>query len=258
MLLPEQEELLAKLVDAARTVPRPQQQFVMYSVGPAMGQTGTTDVIMGDAIQGELPVLQNDVQALITAGLLDVGTEVWGDPTVPFTVSARGFEYYEGLRIRSPDPGVAIEEEVRRYLDETFKDRFPVAHEKLRAAEEMLWQAEPSDDFTTIGHKLREALQQFATTLIERNHVSGADPDPARTKNRLRSVVESQRERLGDTKAGLLLALADDLDALNALIQRQEHGDQLVESALTWEDARAAVFNTALLMHEYDRLLNGS
>jgi hypothetical protein len=125
MLLPEQEELLVTLVEAARTVPRPQQQFAMYSVGPAMGQTGTTDVIVGDAIQGELPVLQNDVQALVKAKLLEVGTRVWGDSTVPFTVSAKGFAHYEGLRGRSPDPGAAIEEELRRYLDKTVHGEVP-------------------------------------------------------------------------------------------------------------------------------------
>ena len=34
-------------------------------------------------------------------------------------------------------------------------------------------------------------------------------------------------------------------------------GDQKAGDPLSWEDARAAVFHTALLMYEYDRLLNG-
>lgn len=53
------------------------------------------------------------------------------------------------------------------------------------------------------------------------------------------------------------MALAEYQEAVNSLVQRQEHGDQKVGDPLTWEDARAAVFHTALLMYEYDRLLNG-
>jgi hypothetical protein len=53
----------------------------------------------------------------------------------------------------------------------------------------------------------------------------------------------------------LLTALADYQDAVNAVIQRQEHGDQRPGNPLTWEDARAAVFQTANMLHEYARLL---
>jgi hypothetical protein len=256
LLLPEQEELLATLVEAARTVPRPQQQFLMYSLGTSIHQVGTDDVIVGDSIQGDLPVLQNDVYALINAGLLDRGTLVWGSSEVPFTVSAQGFAHYEETRQRSADPAIAIEDEVRRYLDGTFKDRFPEAQTRLAAAEQMLWKADAADDYTTIGHKLREATQQFATAMVERHEVSDEEPDPAKTKSRLRAVADSQRERLGTAKTDLLKALAEYQDASNDLVQRQEHGDQKPGEPLAWEDARAAVFHTALLMYEYDRLLN--
>jgi hypothetical protein len=43
------------------------------------------------------------------------------------TVSAEGFAHYEEMRQRPAEPAVAIEDDVRRYLDETFKDRFPDA-----------------------------------------------------------------------------------------------------------------------------------
>jgi hypothetical protein len=42
---------------------------------------------------------------------------------------------------------------------------------------------------------------------------------------------------------------------MNEIVQRQEHGDQKPGEPLTWEDARAAVFHTAILLHEYDRVL---
>jgi hypothetical protein len=256
LLLPEQEELLVTLVEAARNVPRPQQQFVLYVDSGPDQIAGTRAAIVGEPLEGELAVLEGDVQALFNAGLLDRGTMIWGEPTQPFTISAAGFAHYEEMRQRPADPGVAIEEETRRYLDGTFKDRFPEAYARLAAAEQMLWKADAADNYTTIGHKLREATQQFATEMVQRHQVADAQPDPAKTKNRLRAVVESQRDRLGTARSDLLKALAEYQDAVNDLVQRQEHGDQKPGEALTWEDARAAVFHTALLLYEYDRLLN--
>lgn len=243
------------LVEAARTVPRPQQQFVMY-VDNSIDQIGNTASVAGDPLPGELPVLEGDVLALIGAGLLSRGTMIWGEPTTPFTISAEGFARYEAMRQRPADPGVAIEDEIRRYLDDTFKERFPEAQARLAAAERILWKADAADDYTTIGHKLREATQQFATEMVGRHQVSDVHADAAKTKNRLRAVVESQRDRLGTAKADLLKALAEYQDAVNDLVQRQEHGDQKPGDPLTWEDARAAVFHTALLFYEYARLLN--
>jgi len=43
---------------------------------------------------------------------------------------------------------------------------------------------------------------------------------------------------------------------VNDVVQRQEHGDQKQNDPLTWEDARAAVFQTAMLMFEFDRVLS--
>src|SRR5207249_3926752 len=140
--------LLAKLVEAARTVPRPQQQFLLYSFSH-LGAISSEDSVVGDSIDGELKVLAEDVWALNREGLLEMGPQQWGgNDSVSFTISAEGFAYYEELRGRSPDPDVAIQEEIRRYLDETFKERLPAAYERLMAAEQMLWQAKPSDDFT--------------------------------------------------------------------------------------------------------------
>ena len=45
-------------------------------------------------------------------------------------------------------------------------------------------------------------------------------------KNRLRAVVACRRDALGEAKAALLVALAEYQDAVNDIVQRQEHGDQ--------------------------------
>lgn len=120
----------------------------------------------------------------------------------------------------------------------------------------MLWQTNPQDDLTAIGHKLREAIQQFATSMVEIHRPPGVDSDPAHTKSRLQAVIETNRERLGKRKSELLDALLDYQSAVTDLVQRQEHGDQKPNDPLTWEDARAAVFQTAMVMFEFDRVLN--
>jgi hypothetical protein len=213
---------------------------------------------MGDAIEGQLQVLGSDVAELQAHGYIRYGSHAWGDSAIPFTITADGFHHYEALRHRSKDTSTAVEEEVQRYLDGTFSGRFPAVYERLHAAEQMLWQSDPSPDFTTIGHKLREAVQQFATAMVEHHNPPDVDSDPTKTKNRLRAVIELRRAEFGSAKTALLGALTDYQDAVNELVQRQEHGDQKPGEALTFEDARAAVFQTAILLHEYDRLLNSA
>jgi hypothetical protein len=253
-LLPEQEELLVQLVEAARRVPRPEQTFTHYHL-PSFGNDAP-DCVIGAGIEDRIPVLGGDVGELNGAGYIRYGSHAWGDHGIPFTITSEGFRAYEELRERDPDASAAIEQEVRRYLDGSFQSRYPAAYERLAAAEQMLWQADPSSDFTTIGHKTREATQQFATALVDRYAPPGVDPDPAKAKSRLRAVVDARRDALGTAKAELLTSLAEYHDGVNAVIQRQEHGDQKPGEPLTWEDARVAVFHTAILLHEYDRLLN--
>lgn len=253
-LLREQEQILFTLVESARKVPRHEQQFLLNSYETDQ-QIASIDVVQGAGLDGELRVLGEDVFILYREGFLE---GQWNtDGGARFTVSAAGFAYYETLRDRSVDPAAAVEEEIRRSLESArFRDRFGEAYDRLAAAEQMLWRSRPEDDLTTIGHKLREAIQQFASAMIDLYQPLEFDADPARTKNRLRAVLEMHRARLGESKTELLTALIEYQDAVNSVVQRQEHGDQKPGDALTWEDGRAAVFQTAILMFEFDRLLN--
>lgn len=253
-LLPDQEELLVTLVEAARRVPRFEQQFMLLSFETDQ-QIGTIDSIMGAGLSGQVRVLGDDVWALKNHGLVQGSFNL--DGSGRFTVTAEGFAHYEQLRQRGTEATAAVEAEIRRHLDgERFTRRYPEAYERLSAAEAMLWQAKPEDDFTTIGHKLREAVQQFATTLVEAHRPAAREEDPAKTKNRLRAVLEMHRHELGDRRAALLDALVEYQDAVNGVIQRLEHGDQKPNDPLTWEDARAAVFQTLSFMFEFDRALD--
>lgn len=253
-LMQEQEELLVTLVEAARRVPRHEQQFLLTSFEIDQ-EIASIDLIQGAGLDGELRVLGEDVFALHRAGLLEGRWNT--DGSGRFTVSSAGFDYYENMRGRAADAAAAVEQEVRQHLDgERFRERFGAAYDRLAAAEEMLWQSKPEDDLTTIGHKLREAIQQFGTAMVEQHQPPDVDPDPTKTKNRLRAVLEMHRDRIGESKSDLLNALLEYQDAVNDVVQRQEHGDQKPGDALTWEDGRAAVFQCGILMFEFDRLLN--
>jgi hypothetical protein len=120
-----------------------------------------------------------------------------------------------------------------------------------------LWQSSPDVDLTKIGHTLREALQRFATELIEVHDPANADPDIQKTTKRLAAVVDVHRDRLGERKSELLDALIAYQAAVNGVIQRAEHADQKPGEPLTWDDLRSACFQTVNLMVEVDRVLSG-
>ena len=221
-----------------------------------MGPIGSDDYIEGAGLSERLQVLASDVQWLDDQGFLIAQWDT--NKTARFTLDEAAFRYYENfLAKHSEEPATAIEEEVRSYLGRPeFRQRFALAYERLTAAQQMLWQANPQDDLTTIGHKLREAIQQFATSMVEIHRPPDVDSDPAKTTSRLRAVIETNRDRLGQRRSELLDALLNYQSAVNDLVQRQEHGDQKPNDPLTWEDARAAVFQTAMLMFEFDRVLS--
>ena len=241
-----------KFVEAARGVPRTEQVFTMWTLPETMG-TPSASSVQGCGLTG-ISVLADDIFGLGYAGLISVN--VASRDSHRFTITADGFAYYESLRARTHELAAAIEEDVSRYLDgETFRRRHGSAHERLIAAQELLWQANPGDDLTTIGHKLREAIQQFATSMVGIHKPADVDTDPAKTTSRLRAVVEMNRTRLGERRGDLLDKLLDYLDAVNGIDQRLEHADQKQNDPATWEDARSAVFQTAIVMFEFDRVL---
>src|SRR4029450_3827707 len=49
-----------------------------------------------------------------------------------------------------------------------------------------LWGADSEQQYTTIGHHCREAMQEFADALIKRHGPSNVEPDKAKTVARVR------------------------------------------------------------------------
>jgi hypothetical protein len=99
---------------------------------------------------------------------------------------------------------------------------------------------------TTIGYKTREAVHEFATSLMQQHGgLADAPADPAKMIARLRTVIAQHEDRLGKTRSQLLDQLVRYWGEVNDLLQSQEHAEQKEGEPLTWEDGRRAVFRTA-------------
>jgi hypothetical protein len=128
-------------------------------------------------------------------------------------------------------------------------------HSRSEAAE-LLWKSDSQQQLTTIGHLCREAMQAFATGLVDQHQPSGVDTDRAHDVARIRSVLQQHAAKLGTTAAPFLDALLAYWGTVSDLVQRQEHGAQKESRSLIWEDGRRVVFQTAIVVFEVDRALH--
>jgi hypothetical protein len=245
----EQEELLRALVEASRKVPRDQrEEFLMVT------DVSGTAVIHPGLPGRELRVHDGDIDILQTEGLL-LATR-YGRWDRSFVVTPQGVGFYEEMQRRSAAPVQQVEEELMRYLDsDTFQRVHPAAHRKWSEAAERLWASDSQQQLTTIGHLCREAMQAFATGLVDQHQPPGVDTDRAHDVARIRSVLQQHAAKLGTTAAPFLDALLAYWGTVSDLVQRQEHGAQKEGRPLVWEDGRRVVFQTAIVMFEVDRTL---
>lgn len=246
VLEPEQELLFTQLVEAVRSVPRTDRQPFM-----AIRRMGG-DILQGNGYSGR--VLNEDLVALSDTGLIRITNYHDRGGGFNFVIPPTALAYYEDLKSSGREPTEQIEQEVLSYLDAlSFQERYPVAYARWTDAVELLWQSDSADELSTIGHKCREAMQEFLTELIDRLQVQGADQDKARTRDRFSAVLAARRADLGEARSALLDALFDYWRAVADLVQRQEHAGQREGEPLLWEDGRQVVFQTAIVMFEVDR-----
>ena len=243
-LEPEQGELLGRLVGAARSVESSRRMFTLASRPPH-----------GDFITGaglERPVLRTDVQALQRCDVIRPLME-W-DGGMQFVITPLGFTLIDDRADR--EPVARLEATIVGYLDSrAFASAYPLALQRWKEAAELLWSSSVAAELTTIGHKLREAVQEFATALVEGFGIADADPNPAHTVTRLTAVIARTAKHQSRAARRVLDALVTYWGEVNDLLQRQEHGAQKEGEPLETEDARRAVFHTALVMYEIDRLV---
>jgi hypothetical protein len=245
-LEPEQAELFKKLVEALKSRPRPERDefTVIRTSGP--------DLVQGNGIQ--LSVLFADIQILVDGGLLAITNYHTKGSGFNFTIPPHGLSVYEEIRKQTGGPIEQIEGDVTRYLAaEEFQSAYPAAYARWKEASDLLWSADSEQELSTIGHKCREAVQEFATMQLERHGISDANPDRSKTRDRLGSVLKSKHEIIGQKHRALLDGLFAYWTAAVDLLQRQEHAGQREGEALIWEDGRRAVFQTAIVMFEIDR-----
>lgn len=236
----EQEDLLLAMVDAARGARRDEQQWHLGGQN-ANEMTGPW---------GARRVLPRDVETLCEAGFLDAVhlNYVYGND---YVITAQGYFNADAIRHRR-SPGFAGQEaDTRRLLDSSaFREAYPNAFARWSEAEQAL-RSSPETELTTVGHKAREAMQAFATELIDMYSPADVEPDPALVNKRLGAVIAKYLPQLGDARANLLKALGDYSEACMAVIQRQEHGGQKEGHPLAWADGRRAVFHVASVMYEF-------
>lgn len=249
VLEPEQEELLARLVEADRHLDHDQRGSFLFI------QTTQDDFIRHPGLpDGHVFVRTGDLHALHDEGLLRVIRQ--GSGTWFFDVSSQGRTIYEEMKTRAGAPVHQVEQEVAGYLDApVFQRRYPKAHRRWAEAVVKLWGSDSRQQSTTIGHLCREAMQEFASALVERHQRPGVDQNETPEVAKISAVLRQHAARLSTTTGTFLDALLTYWDTVSDLVQRQEHGAQKDGRPLVWEDGRRVVFQTAIVMFEIDRAL---
>jgi hypothetical protein len=150
------------------------------------------------------------------------------------------------------DPFEQVMTEARSAIgSDGFARAFPGAYEPWRDAERLLWRDDATAQLTTIGHKVRESAQAFATELVESHRPSKVETNVALVEKRLGAVIAMHRTELSESKRQTLESLGDLWEATNKLVQRQAHGGQKEGEPVTWDDARRIVYLTMFLMIEF-------
>lgn len=242
----EQDDLLIALVEASRQQPRDRREKFRVD------QVADGSLVYG--LDNYPNAYEGDIEILGKASLLNCARDSYGALT--FDVTPLGFRYYEHLMKSRGTATERVEESVFRYLDSAaFAARHPDAFAKWQQAEVLLWSSDSTQQHTAIGHHCREAMQFFATSLVEAFKPDPVDSDTAKTVSRIRAVLGQARPTMSDRVYSMLDALLHYWGTVTDLTNRQEHGAQKENRALSWEDSRRQVFQTAIVMFEFDRTL---
>lgn len=247
----EQTELLLKMVDANRNVPRENRQPFCVDRSLA-GDTMSHRGLQG----GSIKIYFEDLYILEDYGLIRK-TRSERSSYFEFIITPLGFQYYKEMKHQTEKPVNRLEKTVKAYLsDAAFIKKYPTTYQKWAEAESKLWDDNSSQQLTLIGHLCREAMQNFSAELIEIYKPQNFDTDKTKTVSRLKSVINSKNGFCGHTEKEFLDALIHYWGTINDLVQRQEHDSQREDKPLTGEDGRRVVFQTAIVMFEIDRSLS--
>jgi hypothetical protein len=249
----EQIELLSTLVEAFRNTPKPDREpFLMLFLDNDRNAT----IQHKSFGKSSIKAYPNDVWELQRQGLIAVETISRG-AVYEFDITTPGFSTYREAKQKQAEPLKRVEDGANEYLkSERFQNRYLGAFKKWLAAEELLWVSESDEQLTTVGHLCREAMQEFATLLVERYRPPDVNQNKSNDVSRIRAVLQHKSVHLGDTEKSFLDALIPYWGTVSDLVQRQEHGGQKEGRPLVWDDARRVLFQTANVMFEVDKALS--
>lgn len=242
-----QIELLGRMVEATRNVHltgRVSFQFAeLFDSRAVLDHPGFTQEI----------VAFGDIVALEREGLLALRYE--RNQVGKVDVTPKGIQLYERWRMESGASASQLEKQVISYLDtDSFRGKYGSANEKWQAAADLLWKADSNIQLSVVGHLCREAIQEFAYALPSISDAVQGSPK-SQTVMRIRTSLNA----IGSaTERAMLDALLTYWGTVSDLVQRQEHAGERESEELTWEDARRAVFHSALVMFEISVALDRS
>jgi hypothetical protein len=253
ILEPEQKELFIQIVETVKMIPRNQRMEMI--VIPSMSKNITLIIPTKSHKQYRINhIIDGDLNFLANKGLLNVSYSRGGEEH--YLVSPEGLLYYEWLMKEMGKPVERIEKIIFQYFEfEDFRKQYSAAYNKLKQAEELLWESDSDANFSIIGLHCREALQEFADVLYSRV-LGKPSPDPkSSTVNRIREVIKAKREETGETVWAFLDVLLPFWGTVSDLTQRQTHAEEKEGEPINWEDARRVVFQTANVMFELHRTI---
>ena len=244
--------LLETLVEASRNVPLDKRHKFILS------QKLNGDYLIHHGLDTKrAKTFSGDVEALANERLINLSYNGSGNPI--FDVSPLGYKYYEYLKTLLESATDEVVDSIEKYIDsESFRAGYPEAFEKWNNAQQILWGPEVDKELTTIGHLCREAIQEFANTLVTQHLSTDQLKDKAKTVQRIRAVISAKKKNMGSSKSAFLYALLTYWGTVSDLIQKQEHDAQAEHERLTWEDARLVVFQSVIVMYEVDRAIGSA
>lgn len=213
---PEQLALFEELLEAWRSAPRDQRHPFLFI------RTMGAEIVQGNGINRAVP--DGDVDVLRDEGLLAFRDD-------SFTIPPRAVARYQEWKTTQVEPSADVEDQLQRYLDsEQFRGRYPESYARWAEAAVLLWGEDSDQELSTIGHKCREAIQDFAIALLRLYEISDANPDKAKTRDRFSSVINARRAIIGNAKSELLDAL---FDYWKALVSSSSNARNMLASAKT-------------------------
>ncbi len=167
--------LLCELVEASRRLPTDRrEEFIAFHV---TGADPRIPVRHGGFPGDHYWAHPQDLEVLRQADLITVTNA--NENLLIFFVNPRGFRHYEHIKRSTGAPVERVEGEVRRHLaSEQFQQAYTVAYAKWAKAEALLWGADSADHLSAIGHHCREAMQDFATAVVERYQPTEVSTNP--------------------------------------------------------------------------------